>query len=133
MFFDVVGKVVDNFSSCQACVTVVEHASNYSCRGKRMIHSAIVRVWPGIVRVALEHRGCVFHHRSCHAAIKHKTKFRHDCGDGFAWCAPRCARKLCWSATQPHARSKLCWRRSLPVLKRSSEPTVQISQTVLHD
>ena len=70
-FFDVVGKVVDTLSSCQACVTVVQkNASNCSCRGKRMIHSAIVRAWEGIVRVALEHRGCFFHYRSCHAAIK---------------------------------------------------------------
>ena len=53
--FGCVWKVVDNFSSCQACVTVVEHASNYSCRGKRMIHSAMVRKWPGVLRVALEH------------------------------------------------------------------------------
>ena len=46
-FLDVVWKVVDNFSSCQACVTVVQNDSNYSCKGERMIHSAIVRPWPG--------------------------------------------------------------------------------------
>ena len=39
-------------------------------REKRMIHSEIVWAWPAAVRVALEHRGCVFHHRSCLAAKK---------------------------------------------------------------
>ena len=82
-----------------------KNASNCSCRGKRMIRSDIVRAWPATVRVALEHRGCVFHHRSCLAAKKKKTREAI-----VVRIRLRYAKKQIWSATQPHACSKLCWR-----------------------
>ena len=78
VFCDVVWKVVDNFSSCQACVTVVQKTHRIAvAEGSGWSVPHIVRAWPASSPwIALEHRGCVFHHRSCLAAKKKKQERR---------------------------------------------------------
>ena len=78
--FDVVWIVVDDFLLGQACVTLVQHASDTVVDKSSKIHGTIVWAWPGAVRVVLEHRGCVFHH--CSSLAAREARFGHDCGKG---------------------------------------------------
>ena len=110
-FLDVVWKVVDNCSSCQACVPVVQkNASNCSCRGKRMIHSAMVA---GIARDSpCRTRAQRMRLPSSIVSCSHKEQDLYPIVVRDSYAADNDAQgKQTWSATQPHARSKVCWKR----------------------